>query len=75
MPGLSMKGDAAMTQATIVLVFLVVLVGIMLAIIVVIALDILHDSQRNRKKRQETAVPEEQIGYGPHQPHHSSHRG
>jgi hypothetical protein len=75
MPGPSMKGDAAMTQATIALVFLVVLVGIMLWIIGVIALDILHDSRRTREKRQEPAAPEQHLGYGPHQAHHSSHRG
>ena len=41
-----------MTQATIVLVFLTGLVGIMLWIIGVIALDILHDSHRTRDKRE-----------------------
>jgi preprotein translocase subunit SecG len=74
MPGPLMKGDAAMTQATIVLAFLFGLVGIMLWIIGVIALDIFHDSQRNREKRQETAEPEQYVGYGPPQAHHSSHR-
>ena len=74
-PGPLMKGEATMTQATIVLVFLVVLVGIMLWIIGVIALDILLDSRRSREERQETHAPEQDLGYGPHQAHHSSHRG
>jgi hypothetical protein len=68
-----MKGDAAMTQATIVLLFLFGFVGIMLWIIGVIALDILHDSQRTRESGQETAEPDRHIGYGPHDAHCVSH--
>ena len=69
-----MKGDAAMTQATIVLVFLTGLVGIMLWIIGVIALDILHDSHRTRDKREKTASAEQQNGYEPHDAHHVTQR-
>ena len=59
-----------MTQATIVLVFLTGLVGIMLWIIGVIALDILHDSHRTSDKRGKTAAPEQKNGYEPHDAHH-----
>ena len=70
------KGAAAMTQATIVLGFLVGLVGIMLWIIGVIALDILHDVHRAHDQRQKTAAPEEHEydGYEPHDAHHVSQR-
>ena len=69
-----MKGDAAMTSANIVLAFLAGLVGIMLWIIGVIALDILHDSQRIRDKRHRTAAQEPHDGYEPHDAHHATHR-
>lgn len=70
----TMKGDAAMTQASIVLVFLMGFVGIMLWIIGIIALDILHDSQRTHDKRQKPAAPEQHDGYEPHHAHHGSQR-
>ena len=63
-----------MTSATIVLAFLAGLVGIMLWIIGVIALDILHDSQRIRDKRHRTAAQEPHDGYEPHEAHHATHR-
>ena len=63
-----------MTQATIVLVFLVGLVGIMLWIIGVIALNILHDGRRTHDKREITAAPEQHDGYEPHDAHHVSQR-
>lgn len=63
-----------MTSANIVLAFLAGLVGIMLWIIGVIALDILHDSQRIRNKRHGTAAPEPHDGYEQHDAHHATHR-
>ena len=63
-----------MTSATIVLAFLAGLVGIMLWIIGVIALDILHDSQRIRDKRHRTAAQEPHDGYEPPEAHHATHR-
>lgn len=65
-----------MTQATIVLGLLVGLVGIMLWIIGVIALDILHDVHRAHDQRQKTAAPEEHEhdGYEPHDAHPGSQR-
>lgn len=63
-----------MTPANIVLVFLAGMVGIMLWIIGVIALDILHDSQRTRDKRHRTAALESNDGYEPHGAHHATHQ-
>jgi hypothetical protein len=69
-----MKGDAAMTSASMVLVLLVGLVGIMLWIIGVIALDIFHDSQRTHDNRRRTAELEQHGGYNAPEAHHASHR-
>jgi hypothetical protein len=69
-----MKGDAAMTSASMVLVLLVGLVGIMLWIIGVIALDILRDGHRTHDNRHGTAGPEQDDGYDAPDAHHASHR-
>jgi hypothetical protein len=63
-----------MTSASIVLVLLVGLVGIMLWIIGVIALDIFRDGHRTHDKRQDSAAPEQHDGYEPPDAHHASQR-
>jgi hypothetical protein len=71
---LVMKGDVAMAQANLVLMFLAGFVGIMLWIIGVIALDILRDAHRTHDKRAQPDVPERNGRYEPHDVHHVSQR-
>jgi hypothetical protein len=63
-----------MTLASMVLVLLVGLVGIMLWIIGVIALDILHNNHHTHDKRHTTAALEPHDGYEPPDADHVSHR-
>ena len=63
-----------MTSASIVLVLLAGLVGIMLWIIGVIALDVLRDGHRTHDNRHGTTGSEQYDGYKAPGPHRASHR-